>query len=717
MTLDARYVVTSDVDTFFVNKDTGLPLSNGQLKFYRDSARNVPKAVYEISGTPPGYSYTNMGSTVALSNAGTVNDSQGANEVIYYFPYITDVDTGREVLDLYYVVCEDANGVVQFTREAWPNIASISNPAQDAAPLNNQIANPTFTNLFINESAPMTLSVSGAVAQEIPIAPDWSFVLSGTGSVIVEKVLISGFDNVITNPPFALEITVGVGITTCLLRQRFSANSGLWSSATDNLIYLTGSFVAINEVAGTVDVSMFYAQSNGTIAASPIEIFTGTVTSAYGRLQGGTATAIPLSDDHNSGNDGYVDVYLSLEVNTHISITSIQLVPSFVQSDTSPYDLNSSNRNEAFQGDYYIPRLNAKNMNSYLVGWDFPVNPFQFGSAGGFISTPSAYIADQTIIVANAGGTTTTRWDVDTMTRSLQLGFLAAASPNQSIYIMQYLTGNVVKKLLGNPLSVNVFGYQTAGSQPVVMRVYLFSSPSGSPVPTGSLPDAGTIGSMDANGVFTVSASGWVTVPRSGLDTAKSSLNVVSSNPNINSPDNDYGFSQWQITDSTQLGNTANFAIVVTFAAASTATIKVTSISLVPGDIPCRPAIQSQDEVLRQCQFYYSKSFAPATAPATTAGVDTGEADVLQTVAASTASFGPIVRFPTSMRALPVITLYNPAAGNAQIRNETAGSDWTSSVAAGVNVNGFHTTGTTPGGSAVNQLCGVHWSADSRLGF
>lgn len=714
--LDPRYIVTSDITNYAVDKDSGQPMANGILTFYRDSARTVLKAIYQLTGAPPAYTYTALPNPLTLSNVGTVQNAGGDNIVIYYLPYIIDPSTGEEVLDLYYIECRDEDGNLQFTREAWPNIASVTPPAEEDTVKQNQLSNPTFTNIFINEDQPTNLTVSAGTDVVFPLGPNWDFVVSGTGTVIVQRFAKTGNDNVPTSPPYELDVNVGVGITKCLLRQRFPYNSGLWTSTVDNPLFLTGLLVAKNAVGGTASIQMYYAESDGVNASVPVLILNKTFGPNYEILVEGTSAQIPSSTNTDLGRDGYVDIYLQFTLNTHVVVTSLQLIPSFTETQTSPYDLDSSNRNEAYQGDYYIPRLNKKQISSYLVGWDFPVNPFQFGSAGGFISLPSAYIADQTIISSVAGGVTTTRWDRHVATQALSLGFLAAASPVQSIYIMQYLSGNIVKKMLGTSLSVNVFAYQTAGVSPITMRVYLFRSPSTAPIPTGVNP--GTIGTMNSIGVFTLTQAGWTAIPRSNLDTATATLNMVTTSDQINDFENDHGFSQWQITDATQIDDTANFAIVVTFAATSIATVLVNSISVIPGDIPSRPAIVSQDQSLRECQFYYSKSFFPGTAPVNAFGLNTGESVNIQVAGPNAVqSTGPIIRFPTSMRATPTIILYNPAANNGQIRDESTGADWSISTAVSINANGFYSEGTTPVVSSTGNVSAVHWSADARLGL
>ena len=53
--LDARFFTTISLDEYFVNKDTGLPLANGRIRFFEDTNRNVPKLVYTLADNPPAY--------------------------------------------------------------------------------------------------------------------------------------------------------------------------------------------------------------------------------------------------------------------------------------------------------------------------------------------------------------------------------------------------------------------------------------------------------------------------------------------------------------------------------------------------------------------------------------------------------------------------------------------------------------------------------------
>lgn len=599
MALDERYIVASDLEQYFVDKDSGLPLSNGTLTFYRDVPRNIPKQVYQLSGSPPNYTYTSMGAQITLSAVGTVQNSGGDNVVIYYYPFDADGN-----LDLYYVVCRDQNGVEQFTREAWPNVTAQTSPTTDLSQVPNQIANSQFSEVFINEGFTTSYTVTGAVSQVCSFAPDWDFIISGTGIVVVERIPIAGNDKIVTSPPYVLDVSLTGGITQCHLRQRFNINSGLWASTAAQNIFLSGNFIARNENPNTTGIQMFYLESNG---GSPVVIVDASVdNSQFKTYSGVTATPMPVSNNTNSGRNGYIDIYIAFTLSSHVRISSLQVVPTSSQagSDFQQYDLNSSNREQAYMGDYYLPALKNRPASSLLTAWDFPLNPFQLTDLAALLTDPQ-YICDQTIAYLGPTGATAT-FMRNFITNGLQF---TTTTTNNSLYIMQYLSGAQAKEIIGNRLSCNLFAFSLDATDAVTVRVYLCRAPSTSIIPI--LPNS--IGTVAADGTFTLTQAGWTEIPRSGLDTAKAFLpqSALLSQTDVK-------FNGWEITDSAQLLDTEHFAIVVTFSYPDTGTeIIINSISLNKGDIPSRPAPQSKDEVLRECQYYYEKTYEIDVAPGT----------------------------------------------------------------------------------------------------
>lgn len=703
MTLDPQYFVTSDIDTYFVDKDSGLPLANGVLKFFRDSARTVSKNVYQLTGAPPNYTYTSLGSTITLSNVGTVQNAGGDNVLIYYNPYIVDPGSGKDVLDLYYIECYDQDGNLQFTREAWPNLPDETITQDLKAPLQNQISNPQFTNVFFSDGFTTNITLASASDQEIEIAPDWLIIASGSGAISVKRNTISGSSQYETSPPYSLDIQTNSGVTNTKLVQRIRKNSGLWSSTTNSDIFLSGSFLARNETAGTQSLSLYYKQSNPS-NYTPILIAQGSFSTIYTYISGGTSLPIPSSSDSNLGDSGYVDIYIDIPDNAHVSVTSINVIPSFSKNETPPYSLDSSNRNEAYQGDWYIPKILSKTMDSFLVGWDFMLNPRQFFPQSPYnITLPprnlAQYITDQTIAFGSDPVFPGFNWALN---NSALTGLVIAKSPGgpNTFCVAQYLSGAVVRRLFENSMSVNFYGYSTGGND-ITMRVYLFSGDSSAPAFIPTLNSF--IGTLNTNGTFSLTASNWSAIPCK-FDEQKAILVKNPTDPYDEK--NNIGFNGWKKLNSTD----DLFCIVVTFTGFSVSDKAfLTSISLVQGDIPCQPNKKTFSETLSQCQFYYNRNFG-------TYGV--------QASGASTLTNGPVISFPITMRTTPNVALINTNNPSSdQIRNVSRGTDWTNSDTnifvlgtSSVTQQGFTTRGTTPAGSAVLDISEVGYSADARLG-
>lgn len=734
MALDPTYVLGTPLEEIFLSKDTGLPLAGGFIYFYEDDSRITAKPVFELTGAPPNYTYTALPNPITLSSIGTPQNGSGENVAIYYHPY----DASGNI-QLYYVVVKDSNGVEQFTREAWPsNVVDSLNPTNDVLPPQNQLSNSQFSQVFINPTLTTTFTPT-TNNQEFNLAPDWTLVASGDGSQniqIKQLPIPPQSNNIPTNPPYMLEITVGSnpGISSCYLRQRFNSNAGLWSSTASDDVYLSTAMVIWNKgSSGTSEVKMLYAQSNGTyVIGNAIEIFDKVTTAGSIALYTDSSDSpIPLSDNTDSGSSGYTDILIQLPASSHLAISSIQALPVVNANEPTlvTYDQTSSNRDQAFMGDYFIPRLEAKPIKSLITGWDFPLNPAQNGTTFTIGATP-VYTWDQTIAARMVNDSALI---IDPITGGLKI---TPSGNNGSFYLMQYLSGKNAKKILGTTLSVNINAY--AGNSNVTARVYLYRAPTATVIPV--LPAVVT--AIDSTGAVTGSpAAGWTLIPRSGLDTPTIKLNSVTTNPGINSG-NDYGFNGWQLIDSTQIGDTDKFAILVTFGytTASGVAININSISLIPGDIPCRPGPQSASDVLSDCQYYFEKTYnqgvaigtASAAAPKLSVQTSAFVVSTPNKISYANKSFG--IQYITPKRAAPTVKFYaiDGTADNVTFNAYASGAavggypqlepltSWTQSS------NGFDNVyyiATTPNSdlqtlSADNDaFITYHYTADSRLGI
>lgn len=111
---------------------------------------------------------------------------------------------------------------------------------------------------------------------------------------------------------------------------------------------------------------------------------------------------------------------------------------------------------------------------------------------------------------------------------------------------------------------------------------------------------------------------------------------------------------------------------------------------------------------------YYWKTFPEDIAPATNAGLASGFMFPTQVAGATTQVMSQ--RFPVGMRTTPTVVTFNPSAANAQVRNDTAGADCTTTtVAASTSKDQFSITAVGPAGGAIGQRLWVHITADAEL--
>lgn len=188
---DSRFICSSDVDSYFVDKTTGGPLSGGKVYFYEDENRTVLKSVYQLTGSPPNYSFTALPNPIDLSAVGTYNYLNN-NIAVYYFPYQGTPDNSDGTLQLYYITVEDSNGLEQLVREAWPpNISEGRTPVINEGS-RNFIPNGQFLThtQIVGTSTPPVISVGGVDIQYIAQG-GWSFRRTTGGASIFNNSFTS----------------------------------------------------------------------------------------------------------------------------------------------------------------------------------------------------------------------------------------------------------------------------------------------------------------------------------------------------------------------------------------------------------------------------------------------------------------------------------------------------------------------------------------------
>ena len=82
---------------------------------------------------------------------------------------------------------------------------------------------------------------------------------------------------------------------------------------------------------------------------------------------------------------------------------------------------------------------------------------------------------------------------------------------------------------------------------------------------------------------------------------------------------------------------------------------------------------------------------------------------------AAAIAFVQFIRYAVPKRAAGTITLYNPAASNAQVRNVTRATDATGTAAANGSLRGFRVGATGAAGWIAGDNLALNWQVDSAL--
>lgn len=656
---DNRFIASTSLEEYFVDKNTGLPLAGGQVYFYQDIARTNPKLVYTLTGDPNsvgGYSFVALNNPLILSATGTF--LYNGNEIaVYYFPYDGDPTTSTNTLDLYYVVVQDSLGNPQFTRSAWPSIAEDIADVQNLNTYENQVSNSQFVDVLFGSSGAASYNYT-AGSFIYPIAPDWDLVIiaSNPGTVTVTRNAIAGNARIQTNPPYSLTVVPGLNLTTLALRQKLTNNPGIWSqTSAPQSGYVAGSIL----LYPNSQVTMTYVPSTG----NQRQIFNETNNGANPAVFNGT-TQIPPSTNSSTPPLGYSSIYLYLPLTgAGTTFSSVQVVGLSSNQASVPYLQEPVNRQLDHLFHYYNNPLQFKPVKSYLVGWDFPLNPAQFGTTGTISGSAnrSNYAWDQTIIFSSAA--TGVSYGVNPATSGLRI--TARPGGATQVAVVQYLDQVAARALLNNNLSVNVSA-STNNATALTATVSLWYTtaanlPNAST--TGLNPNQSIVASLGTNGNVATTFGNWTQVSRSliGSINATFAVNTATASTNYyNIPLSGWGAN---ITGA----NTATyFAIVVGFSSLpANQYIDLNSISLVPGRIATIPAPQTLNDVLRDCQYYYSQSYPSASLVGTETNL--GQIITPAFIAGQATANTFQVQYPAPMRTIPNLTFYPPYNAGAGI--------------------------------------------------
>lgn len=708
MALNSAFVVATDLCEVFVDKDTGQPLAGGYIKFFRDISPTTPKLVYTLNNNIADYEYVVLPNQLYLSSVGTPIDDNGNNVAIYYYPYLGDPSLNSTTIDLYFIQVYNSFGVLQFTRQAWPNITAQDSPVTiPQTSVYNQLDNAQFVDISFPLNNPLTIPYTSA-GTIVAVAPNWNLVVtaSGSGNVILQRTSVRGTAQLPGNPPYTITVSPGSNMLTCQLVQTLYNNPDVFSPITGaGNGWIATSILLTNNSS----INILY-QPNDTGLASAQTILSQNNISGFAQQYSATVQLTTASNNTTS-DTGYVNIVLKFPTNQATTFANVQVVG--LESNISVgYEQVTANRQKDLLFNYYNPLLQKMPNPSYLVGWDFPLNPTQFLGptvpADTFGANQSKYIWDQTIIFQ------TTNSGIGATRASSGALRLTAALATQ-MAVIQYLPQADARMILNDAIAVNV---SALASAPVTATISLWYT-TGATLPSTVASNLSLVAGLDmVSGKPTsfnqAGGVAWTEVPRNGLGDATFTIGT-SSTTNFN----DYAFSGWNLNGIAACNTATWFAIVVgTGPVALNGTIDINSISACRGSIATRPAPKPFSDVLSECQHFYQKSFNVGTVPAANLGLGTGEYYGMQGNITGISSLYYLINVPFkgSMIAAPsTVTIYNPAASNAQIRDvSSAGSDFSGSVVVNKSQNGCVLAATGVG--STGDSCTAHWAADARLG-
>lgn len=475
-------------------------------------------------------------------------------------------------------------------------------PPSDAVVVtDNQITNPQFVEINFDDT--QTLVATGANLT-VNFAPGWDFVgEGGAGStgVSINRVAIQASDNTVTNPPYAIQITTtgATAYTKCYIRQRFARNSALWANAA------VGTSLTAKSASGVPFQIREFLVYFDSPASQEFNIANFNLTSEYDIYARAAATPIPLSTQ--SAPDAYTEYRLEFDFGSNIFLTSVQLTGQDVAVATN-YDQDSVERQLDHFFHLYRDSIIIQPKNSLTVGWNFPQNPYQFITTAQTNVATNRYIADQTIaiqqnyVATGVGDHISSGRGLAAQNSPLNI---AAVTNTSQFGLLQYIDSATIRPYWGQRVSIVVRAkITTTNNTTARLKARLIYRGTSVPTVTQTEPVASWAAASDP-----VFAGGWtsITPPNDPAYRLTSSYTYITFN-NITLP------------AASAFDEYLGVLLYTSDTLNSTGTpdsIQFERISLVPNEFGLDVNNLTFDESLRQCQYYYEKSYNIGDVPGT----------------------------------------------------------------------------------------------------
>lgn len=590
------FIEAFTIEDVILDKDTGAPLSGGLVYFYEDEQRTVLKPVYQITGTSPNYMMEQLPNPMVLSAIGTFVDSMGNPTIPYFYPYD---DAGN--IQRYYVRCTSALGVFQFARETQPDVWTTTIPPDQIINGENELINPQFAQVFFNSTASHTYTFSSASNESVQVAPGWNLIVSGSGTVIVERIALTELDTP-SNPPYVLDIECS-GVNSIILRQRLSQSPRLLARS-----FVTGYFIAASQDNDTHTLQMQYNPSGGNLDSNIVIDDTVSADGSYNVLRGFLEITGDINPD--PATTGYVDIDIVIPQGSHLRISSFQLVGTNVGInlffDQQPVQLQL---NQLFN--VYMSSIQTQSKTSITPWWFFPANPVQFGGNNASVASVCSYIFDQTILYQPAINQVGVFIEGSDNARPLVVKAVANAT-DARFALITYIDPKSCYGLWDYYLSCFArMTIDTSHSTQITAKMRILYRADLPPTISSSNPIASWTLGQDPS-----FAAGWTEI--APLNDPAYTVGGIDTSAGPNNAFSGYSYNQFSLPAS---NNDAERMLAIVFyimeplnsTSGSEDSFVIERISTVQNQFAIDWTPPSYDHVLRACQYYWEKSYQVET--------------------------------------------------------------------------------------------------------
>lgn len=375
--LNPKLILAPSIQEYFVDKDSGFPLSGGFVTFYKDQARTIKKDIYQLIGSPGDYSYVVLPNPIILSSVGTPQDEDGDDVVIYYYPYegTPSDDPTSDIVELYYVTVENSGHIAQFTRQAWPNFSTSGDIFGET--FVNYIPNDQFlthNNIPPNPDADTTL---GEIVRPLtPVAAGGWYYQRSSSSISQDFITFPRFSGPILTPPanprYSLNLTCNGADGGNILRDieiRWNdVNKFLTPNGLEQLY--TFSFFGIAALATPVTIILINNFGTGGSATTEQILNTFTIGTSYTNVLVPFVFPVPTAKTIGPNDDDYVALVLRFPTNTGINVTVdtfLMVINSIKLPLSYPYTTNADYLTRAVAGWMNVPDYNGFSLFLPLV--------------------------------------------------------------------------------------------------------------------------------------------------------------------------------------------------------------------------------------------------------------------------------------------------------------------------------------------------------------